>query len=447
MTETKAFRPVKKEEVEKNNSVAAVIPYVPYVEDTEKEDAKVQIKLPNGNKKFISYITSGANLESFLMKSIAAKNNIMIDLAYKAQAEKIEKEMYETNKKLKRLETNLKPAATATQADKSDKQKEAEAKKFAEAQEARKKQKEALAELYVKLEEQLKELILKMLDTFRGYIAEDLVHEWDDIISSKVGTKPWTNLQGEVNDVEELEYNLEAFEMIWMFWMRTVFQEDAAEQHLEYLTQGIRRPWNVPPRVFLARMKQLIGYIPYLPCAYYSSQATSQTTIPMKLTDPQLAQLALRLCPERWRLMWKTLDKGQPQDLDEMIKFMEQQESIDKSNRVKKPRHDGNNKGNKKRKGEGQNNQGSSKKTKRCALCAKHGGPVKTHNTADCRLYNSDGTRKRDKSNGEKKTGNNYAQLRKMLDEAQDEIKECQKEIKRLKKKRSYEEMDNDSDA
>ena len=82
--------------MEKNNSVAAVIPYVPYVEDTEKDEAKVQVKLPNGNKKFISYITSGANLESFLMKSIAAKNNILIDLAYKAQAEKIEKEMRPT---------------------------------------------------------------------------------------------------------------------------------------------------------------------------------------------------------------------------------------------------------------------------------------------------------------------------------------------------------------
>jgi hypothetical protein len=45
--------------------------------------------------------------------------------------------------------------------------------------------------------------------------------------------------------------------------------------------------------------------------------------------------------------MWKTLDKGQPQDLDEMIKFMEQQESIDKSNHVKKPQHYSNNKGNK----------------------------------------------------------------------------------------------------
>ena len=85
--------------------------------------------------------------------------------------------------------------------------------------------------------------------------------------------------------------------------------------------------------------------------------------------------------------MWKTLDKGQPQDLDEMIKFMEQQESIHKSNCVKKPQHDGNNKGNKKRKGDfNQKNNGAKKSKKHCSLCDKKGGPAETHNTADCRI-------------------------------------------------------------
>jgi hypothetical protein len=98
---------------------------------------------------------------------------------------------------------------------------------------------------------------------------------------------------------------------------------------------------------------------------------------------------------------------------------MEQQESIDKSNRVKKPQHDGNNKGNKKRKGDfNQKNNGAKKSKKHCSLCDKKGGPAKTHNTADCRIYNSDGTRKHTKSNEEKKTGNNYAQVLKKLDEA-----------------------------
>jgi hypothetical protein len=41
--------------------------------------------------------------------------------------------------------------------------------------------------------------------------------------------------------------------------MRTVFQEDATEQHKEYINFGIRRPGYLPPRAFLARIKQLNG--------------------------------------------------------------------------------------------------------------------------------------------------------------------------------------------
>jgi Fic family protein len=147
-----------------------------------------------------------ANLESFLTKSITAKNLLLKDLNYKAQAEKLEREMRDTNNKIKKLEqTKLTPAAPAAQSkNKTEEKKAEEAKKIADAQEAKKKQLATLTEHYVKLEDQLKDAILKMLDTFRGYIGEDLRHVWDDIISSKYGTKTWTNLQGVEYDDEEL---------------------------------------------------------------------------------------------------------------------------------------------------------------------------------------------------------------------------------------------------
>ena len=37
---------------------------------------------------------------------------------------------------------------------------------------------------------------------------------------------------------------------------------------------------------------------------------------------------------------------------------------------------------------------------KHCALCKKHGGPHKSHNTRDCRKYNSDGTPTKRKGGG-----------------------------------------------
>ena len=93
---------------------------------------------------------------------IVAKNIIMWDLDYKAQAEKLEREMRDTNSKIKKLEqTQLTPAASAAQSkDKTEEKKAEEAKKNADAQEA---QLTTLNEHYVKLENQLKDVILMIL--------------------------------------------------------------------------------------------------------------------------------------------------------------------------------------------------------------------------------------------------------------------------------------------
>ena len=77
------------------------------------------------------------------------------------------------------------------------------------------------------------DLIKKMLDTFKHFIHESIRHVWDDIVQSKFNTTPWIDLRGKEEADEELVYSLEAFEMIRTFWMRSVVQEDAAEQLLD----------------------------------------------------------------------------------------------------------------------------------------------------------------------------------------------------------------------
>jgi hypothetical protein len=172
-----------------------------------------------------------------------------MDLQYKAQAEKLERVMRDTNNKIRKLKVELSkltPAASASKSSSSKGQKPAEDKTLVQkkprssltSKRLRKKLHTACKEYKVKLENQLKDIILKMLDTFWGYIEEDLRHVWDDIITSKCGTTTWTDLRGVEHDTK-LVYNLDSFEMIWVFWMRSVFQEDAAEQHQEYLTYGI----------------------------------------------------------------------------------------------------------------------------------------------------------------------------------------------------------------
>ena len=132
--------------------------------------------------------------------------------------------------------------------------------------------------------------------------------------------------------------------------------------------------------------------------------------------------------------MWKMLGKGQPQDFEEMIKFMfmEQQvsqESLQKSKSAKgKSQHDGNNKVNKKHKGDSNQNNNSSKRTKKhCALCKEHGKK-----------------RGKSNSNGDKKTQKNYAP---QLKSVREDYKECKKEHKSLRKRLNEEHSDSDPDA
>ena len=89
---------------------------------------------------------------------------------------------------------------------------------------------------------------------------------------------------------------------------------------------------------------------------------------------------------------------------------------------------------------------GSCKKVKKhYELCAKNDGPANTHNTDECRRYNPDGSRKyqKGKSNGDKKTHNNFSQ---QLQAQQDKIKDLEQKVKRIEKKWSNEEfVDNHS--
>ena len=434
MTDTKSVKVLKKEEVEKGNFGTVVeLPYIQVVdEEAEANTQEVTVKLPNETKVTITKVAHSANKESFLVQSIVVKNHILKDLGLFAEAEGHEKE-------LKKVQADIDKYYQPEEADQD--------------QRTQQKYDKAL-EAYAKSEKLLEGVVKKMFDTFRSFIHETIVGIFDDILASKLSITPWVTLRGVEETEEEMGFTLYAFEVVWIFWMRSVFQEDAAEATLEYLLYGIKKPRSVAPRIFVRRVKQLSNFIEYLPGAYYSSQATSQTTKTKKLTDPQVAQLALRLCPPAWKTAWKMLKKGMPQDLEEIVQFMELQESAEKSATAKAKAHNNNNgsqpgkqAGSNKRKGNSGQNGGSSKKAKKhCDLCDKHGGPASSHNTDDCRIYKADGTKK-GFSRGEKKSNHSFAQLEKKLEKAEKKLTKMSKKMDRLSIKRPKEESDSDSDA
>jgi hypothetical protein len=282
------------------------------------------------------------------------------------------------------------------------------------------------------------ETVDKMLTTLKGYMHVSIRHTFEDIILKKMETTPWVNLQG--NEVDTpCEHTLEAYRMCWMFFMLTVFQEAAAEHLLHYLQFQVKKPKNLPARVFAGQVVQMNNYVELLPCLFYSAWANNTTVKATKMSEPALAQLVLRLVPQSWQHSYSILNKGIPQSMEEILVFLEGQEMLARSSVPKQPKDRFNGKRKVGPNHGGGNNRKKSKK--HCDLCAKNDGPAHTHNTGECCTYNPDSSRKyKGKSNGDRKTQKNFSQ---MLKAQQEKIDDLEKRMK----KRNNEDFDDDHSA
>ena len=91
---------------------------------------------------------------------------------------------------------------------------------------------------------------------------------------------------------------------------------------------------------------------------------------------------------------------------------------------------------------------------KHCALCKKHGGAHETHNTGECKKYNSDGTPKKGfagksaqqnsrNKNTSRDQNASYAQLSAKIAK----LEKSNKKLKRAKKKRKREYVSDSDDS
>jgi hypothetical protein len=425
MSETSATRAVRKEEVERNTMGYNVeIPYV-QVQEEPTERSVITITLPNKTKIPVTEIHRTANKELFIRHSIAAERSLH-DLGLTPKAMKCEKII---KKCLVIMKRNYQPEPVQGATLDPDKK---EAYDTAKAR-------------HDKAVKKRDETVDKMLTTLKSYMHESIRHTFEDIILKKMKTTPWVNLQGIEVDTP-CEYTLEAYRMCWMFFMRTVFQQAAAEHLLFYMQFKLKKPKNLTARVFAGRVEQMNNYVEYLPCLYYSSRANNTTEKAVKMSEPALAQLVLRLVPQSWQHSHSIFNKGIPQCMEEILVFLEGQEMLERSSVPKQPKD----RFNGKRKESPNHGDGNSRKKgkKHCDLCAKNGGPSHTHNTGECRTYNPDGSRKyKGKSNGDKKTQKNYSQMSQMLKTQQDKIDDLEQKFKRMERKRTNEDFDDDRSA
>ena len=153
-------------------------------------------------------------------------------------------------------------------------------------------------------------------------------------------------------------------------------------------------------RHFAVRVEQLNSYITNLPGLVDSTKAVSLTQRIQAYDEAELAKALLQMCPTKWQNQFNLTQGIIPQSLQNTIETLKTIEQFQESSKPPgKPNGENGNKGydGKKRRGNIKEERVSKKSHtgKHCELCKKHGGGHMTHNTADYKRYNKDGSEKK----------------------------------------------------
>ena len=301
----------------------------------------------------------------------------------------------------------------------------------------------------------------KAFELYGNLLSDEARPAWEKIIRAQVTSSPWEDIYG-VTHSETPTKTWDSFMECVMFHLLQVFKADTGETLKYYITNTLRKPNRVPIRQFLVRVEQLNSYLENLPCLYYSSNATQVTKMVTPLDDADLATHLLRMCPAKWQTQYDLTEKTTPVSVRGLLPILEKIEN--NAELDAKPPSGNKTKGaGEKRKMESMDSRIPKKQKvvtfsdKYCTLCKKHGGPHKTHNTRDCRRFNSDGTpTKRNggagntqksghsgkqRSHDKKREGANFAQI------IRKEVKKAFRKQSSKHKKRRANDSDSDSDS
>lgn len=272
----------------------------------------------------------------------------------------------------------------------------------------------------------------------------------------------WTDEDGNVHP-EEMGLTLNSFHRMNKDYMLLSCAQDAAEVQKEYLQYGIRLPTGVPLKVFYNRLMQINSYFVLLPCLKDTKLAPDDMPrANIELSNFELTTVLLRAVPQSWVNSYELTHPVIPVDSKTLREDLEVIEKSENSKRKLEEKKESSR--DKKKKAKDASPKGGNPKDtrnsngKHCSNCAKHGGPHKTHDTAACFKYNSDGSRKpkpNDKKWGRKSGGDkpkaNYAQLQKQIVSLEKKVKKAgknkRKSSRKERRRKSYDSSDSEDSS
>ena len=306
---------------------------------------------------------------------------------------------------------------------------------------------------------------LAVFQLYANLLTEEARQPWDLIVKEQTESSPFHDVFG-VEKKKSPGKTSESFRRCQLLHLQSCFAHDAGKNLKFYISNCLKKPNKVRVRQFVQRVMQLNNYVEDLPCLYYSPSASTQTQQVYSYTDAELACHILRMCPLKWQDQYHLLEKCYPEGVKPLLLILERIEvahPVDERQSSSKPT-------------KAQGAEQSSKKfapgariprkpkqacteyahvEKNCELCKKHGGAHTTHNTAECRRYNKDGTPTRGtfgqsarKSREDSRPKKSYAQVLARMEKLEKSLKKAhKKDNKKGKKRRCHEESDSDSDS
>jgi hypothetical protein len=289
-------------------------------------------------------------------------------------------------------------------------------------------------------------------------LSEEASRPWAKIVEAQIDCDPFTDIYG-VQHTEKRPRSWNSFMECVQLHLQTVFRCDAAETLRFYISNGLKKPNRVPIRDFVRRVERLNGYLSLLPCLYYSSKAAKSTKVVGPFDDPDMASHILRMVPRNWQDQYELTGATVPQSVRELLEALERIERAFPTNTVGDGHKTTVKSGDSSKRKMVSFNERIPKKHRRekhCSLCKKHGGAHTTHNTPDCRKYESNGNPKKTfngkKTNGPSRGperpargGSSYAQLSAKIDKLEKSNKKMKRAINKKKRKRHNDSDDSDS--
>lgn len=331
---------------------------------------------------------------------------------------------------------------------------------------------------------QMKQLNNEAFDFFEKLLHHNLVSEWREIVKTECESADYVDLKGRKNTSGKKRGKVFAsLPPCYYKVMLLVCTQDAAEKMKRYMTTTVRLADVVNIVQQVSRLEAMNIMIPYLPCLKHMEGSPADlptmnsqfselemctnliSTLPLKMSTAYYASKGQHFPTSIKKLEEDLiLVEAQVQRQDKMINEIRSKAGLPVSNRES----DGNKKTSMKssdpipkkpKKYEAKSLLGKTERpnSKLCQLCAKHAPAVKnTHNTAQCRKFNADGSEQRraykksysKNTNAHSHDGEDimeaFSSMRKEMKSLRKQVKRKQK--KSSKKRKSYDSSD-DSDS